>query len=104
MLTPHTGQWYNNRETNQYFEVVALDPDHATIEIQYADGSLDEIDAELWPELTLAAAAPPEDPTSAYETGPGLKSQCGIDGEHPIEPLDIEKLEAQPFTGTEADD
>ncbi|MBB3168517.1 DUF6763 family protein [Simiduia aestuariiviva] len=101
MPTPHTGQWYSNRETGQYFEIVALDVNSTTIEIQYVDGSLDEIDAEMWSQLDLLTAAPPEDPTSGYETMDGDAGQCGIDGDPPNQPFDIERLEPDTFTGSE---
>jgi hypothetical protein len=102
MITPVLGQWYSNRETGQYFEIVALDEGATTIEIQHADGAIDEIDAEIWPQLDLRSAAPPEDPTSGYQPMDGDSSHCGIDGDVPGQPpLDLSLLEPDSFPGSE---
>jgi hypothetical protein len=41
------GQWYRGA-TNDAFEVVAIDDDDGTIEIQYFDGTVEELDFEDW--------------------------------------------------------
>lgn len=43
------------------FEVVAIDEDDATIEIQHYDGTVGEYDLEAWNDLVLTEAEPPED-------------------------------------------
>lgn len=102
MIAPEQGQWYNNRETGHYFEIVAFDDASTTIEIQYADGAVDEIDAEIWGQLDLVPAAPPEDPTSGYQPMDGDALQCGIDGDLPGQPpTDLNRLEPDLFPGTE---
>lgn len=103
MITPQPGQWYTNQESGLYFEVVALDNHQSTIEIQHADGSVDEIDAELWSELPIAQAAPPEDPTSAFDQQSACSAHCGIDGDQPTTTLDINTLEPDVFQGTDED-
>ena len=60
------GAWYQE-PGGQIFEVVALDPDEATIEIQYFEGEVEELDFDTWEEMTLAQAEPPEDWTGAYD-------------------------------------
>ncbi|MFO1422853.1 MAG: DUF6763 family protein [Candidatus Competibacteraceae bacterium] len=40
-VDPIIGNWYRNQETGNDFEVVALDEDAQTIEIQYFDGELE---------------------------------------------------------------
>jgi hypothetical protein len=59
-LNPTIGNWYRH-ENGEIFEVVALDEKDGTVEIQYFDGTVEEIDVEAWEELELEAAEPPED-------------------------------------------
>jgi hypothetical protein len=61
------GTWYQDKEQNLWFEVVALDDNEGTVEVQYIDGSISEIDAENWKQLPLVQAAAPEDSDAAYE-------------------------------------
>jgi hypothetical protein len=44
---PDIGEWYRIRGGNQ-FEVVAIDENAGTIEVQYFDGTLEEIDVGDW--------------------------------------------------------
>jgi len=68
MSTPHciepiVGDWY--RSHGQLFEVVAIDERDDIVEIQHADGDLEEIEMDDWYTRcragSLAAADPPED-------------------------------------------
>src|SRR6187399_395542 len=45
---PSIGDWYRQKEGGALFEVVALDDDDGTIEIQYFDGTVEEMDVEDW--------------------------------------------------------
>ena len=59
---PTIGNWYRN-PGGALFEVVAHDEDDGTIEIQYFDGTVAEMDFEswnehLWDDLIEAADAP----------------------------------------------
>jgi hypothetical protein len=61
-IEPIVGDWY--RSHGQLFEVVATDESERLIEIQHADGSLEELDLDDWlirsRAGSLAAAEPPE--------------------------------------------
>src|SRR6202048_2441583 len=61
---PGIGEWYR-RTGGDSFEVVAFDEDDGTIEIQYFDGTVEEMDTEdwesQWADRALEAAEPPED-------------------------------------------
>ncbi len=46
-VIPAVGDWYR-LNGGAPFEVVALDDDDGTIEVQYADGTLEELDREDW--------------------------------------------------------
>jgi hypothetical protein len=58
--TPIIGDWYLS-PTGELFEVVAIDDDEGTIEIQYFDGTLEEFDEEAWCAQAIAEADAPED-------------------------------------------
>jgi hypothetical protein len=64
---PEIGQWYARTDKGELFRVVARDDKSRTIEIQYFDGDLDEIDAETWGMLPLERSAPPEDWTAPID-------------------------------------
>jgi len=59
-LSPVIGNWYR-QENGAIFEVVATDPDDATVEIQYFDGTIEELDVETWEQMEIEEAEPPED-------------------------------------------
>jgi hypothetical protein len=58
---PVVGNWYLHRDRGEPFQVVALDEDAGTIEIQDFDGAIDEIDLDEWRALGIEPAAAPED-------------------------------------------
>ncbi len=45
---PIAGNWYQDPDTGDKFEVVAVDEDTGTVEIRYVDGGGDEIDLDAW--------------------------------------------------------
>lgn len=67
-LDPIVGNWYQRVDTGLDFEVVALDEDAASVEIQYLDGAIDEISLDEWYELDLEAAEAPEDWTESLDS------------------------------------
>jgi len=44
---PGIGEWYRIRGGDQ-FEVVAIDDDDGTVEVQYSDGTVEELDLADW--------------------------------------------------------
>jgi hypothetical protein len=46
-IKPVIGQWYRGA-TNELFEVVAIDDEDETIELQYFDGSITEMEFDAW--------------------------------------------------------
>jgi hypothetical protein len=68
-IEPIVGDWY--RSHGQLFEVVAIDDDEGIVEIQHADGDLEEMDLEDWYTRcranSLAMAEQPEDSSSAND-------------------------------------
>jgi len=88
MTAPHPGigEWYR-LNGGQLFEVVAVDDDDGTIELQYFDGTVEEMDVEdweaQWDEGTLEAAEAPEDWTGSVdvESGDGDNRGAETSGE-----------------------
>ena len=66
---PVIGQWFR-RPNGTLFEVVAIDEEAGTVEIQQFDGTIDEIDIERWPELLLSQVSAPEDWTGSVDMDP----------------------------------
>ncbi len=69
MLYPTIGKWFR-RPDGVLLEVVAVDEDDKTIEIQMFDGTIDEVDAEAWRELFLVEIAAPEDWSGSVDMDP----------------------------------
>lgn len=67
--TPVVGEWYR-KGNGTPFEVVAVDSDDGTIEVQHFDGTLEEFDLESWEELDFEEAQPPEDWTGPVDVEP----------------------------------
>jgi hypothetical protein len=69
VLYPVIGQWFS-RPNGTLFEVVAVDEDDGTVELQQFDGTIDQIDLESWPDLLLVEASPPEDWLGSVDMDP----------------------------------
>ena len=66
---PVIGQWFR-RPNGTLFEVVAIDEEDMTVEIQLFDGTIDEIDLERWPDLLLTEVSAPEDWSGSVDMDP----------------------------------
>lgn len=66
---PAIGRWYR-RTNGQLFEVVAVDEDDATIELQFFDGTIDEVDVDTWSRLLIERVAAPEDWSGSVDMDP----------------------------------
>jgi len=62
------GMWYDSLDTSDRFEVVAMDESNHTIEIQYFDGTVEDIDYESWSQMNVRDCAPPDDDSGALDT------------------------------------
>jgi len=96
---PVIGDWYRNA-TGDRFEVVAVDEQDQTIELQYFDGTVEEIDLETWLVLPTEPIAAPEDWSGSldiqredygYDQDPGLMPTHldPLDQLDQLDPLDI---------------
>jgi hypothetical protein len=68
-FAPVIGQWYR-RPGGESFEVVAIDRDDRTIEIQYFDGTVEEMELDEWIEDAIESTEPPEDWTGSLDVEP----------------------------------
>jgi hypothetical protein len=57
---PRIGDWYQAINGDR-FEIVALDEEEATLEIQHYDGAVEELDFDSWNEMEISSIEPPED-------------------------------------------
>jgi hypothetical protein len=63
---PRIGDWYRTPD-GVAFEVVAVDEGDGTVEIQYFDATVEEVDLDTWKVLNLEAIEPPEDWSGALD-------------------------------------
>ena len=57
---PRVGDWYRN-SAGDSFEIVAQDEEEDTLELQYYDGTVEELDKETWESMHPELIDPPED-------------------------------------------
>jgi hypothetical protein len=79
---PGIGDWYRS-SGGALFEVVAVDDDDGTIEIQYFDGTVEEMDIEdwdsQWEDGALESAEAPEDWSGSVDVESGDDEGRGTD-------------------------
>jgi hypothetical protein len=66
---PVIGHWYR-RSNGSLFEVVAIDEQDGTVDLQYFDGTVDEIDFERWAQLLIESVGAPEDWSGSVDMDP----------------------------------
>jgi hypothetical protein len=66
---PVIGHWFR-RPNGTLFEVVAVDEEDGTIEIQQFDGTIGEVEIENWPQLLLVEVSAPEDWSGSVDMDP----------------------------------
>ena len=60
-LDPIEGSWYSHLGKDLDFMVVDVNENEATVNIQYFDGNIEELEMEEWEEMDLEEIEPPED-------------------------------------------
>ena len=66
---PVIGKWFR-RPNGNMFEVVAVDEEDHTIEIQHFDATIEEVDLESWAELLTVEISAPEDWSGSVDMDP----------------------------------
>lgn len=67
--SPIVGEWYRH-PSGALLEVVAVDRDDGTVEVQHFDGTVEEFDLEAWDEQEFDFTDPPEDWTGSVDVDP----------------------------------
>lgn len=60
IVSPEVGHWYRRLNGN-LFEVVSVDEDGYTVELQHFDGTIEGLDLEMWQLIDVEPAHAPED-------------------------------------------
>jgi hypothetical protein len=94
---PMVGSWFMNTQTDQRFEIVAIDEKQKTIEVQYYDGDIDEFDIESWGALSVIETETPEAAYSGYDGVSVFRDDDAFVVETFSNP--IESIEPETFTG-----
>lgn len=66
---PVIGAWFR-RPNGTLFEVVAVDEDDGTIEVQHFDGTIGEFDIDNWVRMLLVETSAPEDWSGSVDMDP----------------------------------
>lgn len=90
-ITPIIGNWYRH-ENGDIFEVVALDEKDGTVEIQYYDGTIEELDIDAWEQLEIEESEPPDDLAGSLDADDedlgGISDRPNEDFGDPLDYLD----------------
>lgn len=79
---PKIGDWYQ-KAGGELFEIVAIDEADGTIEIQYFDGTVEEVEVEAWYELKCRPAEAPEDYSGSLDIEPeDYSNKVDVAGNH----------------------
>ncbi|WP_101522771.1 DUF6763 family protein [Kineobactrum sediminis] len=68
-LDPLLGQWYLPADNSQRFQVIAVDSEADTVDIQLFDGDIEELSFDDWAELDIALCEEPENWSGALDIG-----------------------------------
>ena len=66
---PAIGKWFK-RPDGTLLEVVAVDEEDKTIEVQFYDGPIDEVDIDTWGQQFMVEASAPEDWSGSVDMDP----------------------------------
>jgi hypothetical protein len=66
-IEPKVDSWYQNLINGQVFQVVSLDEDAALVELQHADGDVEEIGLDEWHTMDLESTDAPDDWTGPID-------------------------------------
>jgi hypothetical protein len=66
-IDPIEGNWYHHIDREKDFMVVDVNEKEGTVDIQYFDGDIEELEMEEWEEMDLEEIEPPEDWTGPLD-------------------------------------
>lgn len=91
---PEVGNWYKD-EDGLAFEVIQVDRQDGSVQVQHFDGTVDTIDLDSWQEMAIFPTAPPEDwsgPFDDLKTGDLDETELAMkphDWSDPFDALDV---------------
>lgn len=97
-VAAEVGQWYRT-DRGAVFEVVALDEEEGVVEIQYFDGTIEELDNETWYAQLLQPVAEPEDWSGPFDDlvaddfGDTEQTRSPEEWRNPLETMEWEESE-----------
>lgn len=98
---PIVGNWYRHLDKGQVFQVIVVDEEADSVEIQHFDGDVEEMDFEAWYRLEIQPIEAPENwsgPLDVAEmddlTGTEVSDTPPEDWSEPLE--EIEKPQERP--------
>jgi hypothetical protein len=66
-FAPTIESWYQDEEMGRPFRVVAVDDDNETIEVQYFNGDIGELDFNAWRDSLIVPIEAPEDASAPFD-------------------------------------
>lgn len=66
-MPPVIGDWYRRADRPQVFQVVAIDSEAGTVDIEYFDGTVDEWPMDHWLALEIERCEPPQDWSGPFD-------------------------------------
>ncbi len=100
-IDPIVDNWYHHLDKGQRFYVVDVNEEDGTIEIQYFDGTVEEIDRDAWPLLDIEVSEEPENwsgPLDVAETedlGADVTDTTDEDWVAPLEEIKPDALKTE---------
>lgn len=95
---PRIGSWYEDQDTGQKFEIVALDEKQKTIEVQYYDGDISEYEMESWASLNVRESEAPDEAYGGFDAGLSYGDEAPLDSTF-MQGNPIELIEPDSFSG-----
>jgi hypothetical protein len=77
---PNVGDWYR-KPSGRLVKVVAMDDLAGTVEMQHFDGTVEEVDLELWSRTVVMSVDAPEDWSGSVDVPPEDGCQFADDAE-----------------------
>ena len=66
-IDPIEGNWYCRLDKEEDFMVIDVNEEVGTVDIQYLDGDIEELDIVEWNEMDLEEIEVPEDRTGPFD-------------------------------------
>lgn len=67
LVPPSIEHWFQDSETGRSFRVIAIDTENDSIEIQFYDGDVDELDFGAWRDSLFIPIEAPEDARAPFD-------------------------------------